>query len=133
MTYGHSQSVSKGMSMALSEKLKTDGVTVNVVFPGRASTSMTKSLSLKSLPGVMKMFYPIFWLMFRDDGGKSAEKAAVSSIWAATTTDLDGVTGKYYDSQTKERKLHPTAYDKDVQAKIVATVEGKWNKWPSKQ
>ena len=123
MTYGHSKSVSESMGMALSERLKADGITVNVVFPGQASTSMTGQLSFSHLPGPMKLFYPIMWLMFRDDGGKSAAKAAISSIYAATDANLEGVTGKFYNSKAKEHKLHNTAYDSNVQQKIVALIE----------
>lgn len=59
----------------------------------------------------------------RDDGGKSAQKAATSSIWAASTPDIDGVTGRYFDSGTKERELRSTAYDPRVQAHIVSPIE----------
>ena len=38
MTYAHSKSAVEGMSMALAEQLEPEGVTVNVLFPGRAST-----------------------------------------------------------------------------------------------
>ena len=76
MTYTHSKSILEAMSVMLAEELKPTGVTVNVVFPGRASTAMTQSLSLKSLPGPMKIMYPFFRLFFRDDDGKSAAAAA---------------------------------------------------------
>jgi NAD(P)-dependent dehydrogenase (short-subunit alcohol dehydrogenase family) len=64
MMYGHSKSVAKAMSMALAEKLHPNDILVNIVFPERASTTMMESLSLQSLPGPMKLLYPIFWLMF---------------------------------------------------------------------
>ena len=124
MTYGHSKSILEGVSMALADKLEPDSVTVNVVFPGQASTSMTGSLSLDHLPGLMKLFYPIFWLMFRDDGGKSAKKASTSTVFAATSAELDGVTGKFFDSKATGQELDPTAYDSQVQAKIIQTIEG---------
>ena len=57
------------------------GIARNVLFPGRASTSMTRSLSVSSLPGLMKRMYPIFKILFQEDGGKSAAKAARSTIW----------------------------------------------------
>ncbi|MBT8213009.1 MAG: SDR family NAD(P)-dependent oxidoreductase [Acidimicrobiia bacterium] len=65
MTYTHSKSVLEAMSMALANLLEPEGVTVNVIFPGRASTSMTGSLSPKSLPGAMKLLYPVFRFLFR--------------------------------------------------------------------
>ncbi|KAL3922994.1 MAG: hypothetical protein SGILL_001907 [Bacillariaceae sp.] len=47
VTYGHSKSIAESMAMALADKLKPEGVLVNVIFPGRASTAMTGSLPLK--------------------------------------------------------------------------------------
>ncbi len=123
MTYTHSKSVMESMSVVLAEELEPEGVTVNVVFPGRASTAMTGSLSAKSLPGPMKLMLPLFKLMFAEDGGKSAAKAARSTVWSATSADLDGVTGRYFDTNSKERKLHPTAYDPAVQAKILEVIQ----------
>ena len=124
MTYTHAKSAMEAMSMTLARVLEPSGVTVNVVFPGRASTAMTRSVSSKGLPGAMKLMMPFFRLFFREDGGKSAAKAARSSIWGATTPELDGVTGRYYDTDCVEQKLHPTAYDSSVQAAIVAVMEG---------
>jgi len=123
MTYTHSKSVMEAMSLALARALAPEGITVNVVFPGRASTAMTRSLSSKTLPGTMKLMLPLFRLLFRDDGGKSAARAATSTIWAATSQDLDGVTGRYFDTKTTERRLHPTAYDAEVQARVLALIE----------
>ena len=123
MTYTHSKSATEAMSQALAKRLEPEGVMVNVVFPGRASTAMTTSLSHKALPGPMKLMMPLMKLMFRDDGGKGAAKAARSTIWAATTPELDGVTGHYFDTNSKEQKLHPTGYDPDVQAAIVRVIE----------
>ena len=123
MTYQHSKSAMEAMSMALAEKLEHEGVTVNVLFPGRASTAMTGSLSLSALPGLMKLMYPLFRLMFAEDGGKSAKKAARSTIWGATSPELDGMTGRYFDTNSKEQKLHPTANDSRVQNSILAVIE----------
>ncbi|MEM7038568.1 MAG: SDR family NAD(P)-dependent oxidoreductase [Bacteroidota bacterium] len=123
MTYTHSKSIQESMSMALAKQFEPEGVTVNVLFPGRASTEMTRSVSAKALPGLMKLMYPLFKLLFRKDNGKSAAKAARSTIWGATTTALDGVTGRYYDTKTKEQKLHASAYKPEVQAKILAILE----------
>ena len=123
MTYAHSKSAMEAMSVTLAEKLEPEGVTVNIVFPGRASTAMTASMSPSALPGWMKLMYPLFRLLFREDGGKSAKKAARSTIWGATSAELDGVTGRYFDTNSKEQKLHPTAYDSRVQDRIRAVIE----------
>jgi len=124
MTYTHSKSVMESMSMVLARKLEPEGVSVNVVFPGRASTAMTQAMSTKALPGFLKLMAPMFKLMFKEDGGKSAAKAARSSIWGATTPDLEGVTGAYFDTNSKRQKLHATADDPKVQERILAVISG---------
>jgi len=123
MTYTHSKSVMESMSMGLAADLEPDGIMVNVVFPGRASTDMTRSLSAKALPGLMKLMYPLFKLFFREDGGKSAANAARSTIWAATHTELEGVTASYFDTNSKLRSLHATAYKPEVQRQIRLTLD----------
>lgn len=124
MTYTHSKSILEAMSLTMAESLQHEGVFVNLVFPGRASTAMTRSLSPKALPGLMKLMYPFFRVFFKEDGGKSAAKAARSTIWAATNPALEGVAGQYFDTHMKKQKLHPTAYDTDIQAKILGLLEG---------
>ena len=80
---------------------------------------MTQSLTMDGLPGCMKCFYPCFSCMFSPDDGKSAALASRSTQYAATSPELDKVTGKYYDTDSKEQKFHPTAYDPEVQKRIL--------------
>ena len=122
MTYTHSKSIMESMSVALSKELEPQGISVNIIFPGRASTSMTRSLTSKALPGFMKLMYPFFTWYFADDGGKSAKKASQSTIWGATSSELNGVTGCYFDTNMKEQKLHPTAYETHIQEKILTLI-----------
>lgn len=123
LTYGHSKSAMEAMSMMLADQLRAEGVTVNVVFPGRASTAMTSALSLASLPGPLKLAYPLFRLMFRPDDGKSAKKASRSTVWAATSAELTGLTGLYFDANSKPQDLHATAHDTTIQGRIRALIE----------
>jgi NAD(P)-dependent dehydrogenase (short-subunit alcohol dehydrogenase family) len=123
LTMAHSKSVMESLSMAMARELEPKGVTVNVVFPGRASTAMTRSLSMKGLPGPMKIMMPCMRIFFADDGGKGAAKAARSTVWASTSAELDGVTGRYYDASTKERKMPKKALNPEVQARIIAVIE----------
>lgn len=122
-TYKHSKSVLESMTLALATELEPKGVFVNTVFPGRASTAMTQSLSSKGLPGAMKLMMPLFRLFFREDGGKSAAKAARSTIWGASSPDLEGVSGRYFDTDCVEQALHPSAMDPQVQTKILALIQ----------
>ena len=54
MTMAHSKSVLESMSIALARKLEPDGVAVNCVYPGRASTEMTRSLTAAGTPWPFK-------------------------------------------------------------------------------
>jgi NAD(P)-dependent dehydrogenase (short-subunit alcohol dehydrogenase family) len=54
MTMAHSKSVMESMSVALARKLEPDGVAVNCVYPGRASTEMTRSLTAAGTPWPFK-------------------------------------------------------------------------------
>ena len=117
--------------MHLSQRLEPEGISVNVVFPGRASTAMTQALSPKALPGAMKLMYPLLKLFFKDDGGKSAAKAAQSTIWASTTSELEGVTGTYFDTHSKRQDLHPTAHDSTVQRRIREVLDLAESSYPT--
>jgi len=128
MTYTHSKSVLESMSMALADALEPEGVTVHIVFPGRASTAMTQSLTRAGLPGMMKLMMPFFRWFFADDDGKSATRAAQSTIWAATAPELAQTSGRYFDTNSHEQKLHPTAIDPIVQQSIVASITEAMNR-----
>tara|TARA_B110001450_G_scaffold189947_1_gene178135 strand:+ start:254 stop:1123 length:870 start_codon:yes stop_codon:yes gene_type:complete len=123
MTYTHSKSILEGMSIALSKRLESENVSVNIVFPGRASTLMTQSLTTKGLPGPMKIMMPFFKLFFRSDGGKSAHKASQSTVFVATDSSLEGVTGRYFDTKSNEQELHSSAYDEHIQKQIIDAIE----------
>jgi hypothetical protein len=85
---------------------------------------MPRSLSMKSLPGMMKFMHPFCRLFFAEHGGKSAAQAARSTGWGATATGLKGVTARYFDTHMKEPSLHSTAYERHVQAQILAPLAG---------
>ena len=123
MTYTHSKSILEAMSIALAKRCESDGVCVNIVFPGRASTTMTRSLSAKGLPGPMKIMMPFFKIFFREDGGKSAWNASKSTVFAATDPSLEGITGRYFNTHSKEEKLHPSSYDETVHQQIIDVIE----------
>jgi NAD(P)-dependent dehydrogenase (short-subunit alcohol dehydrogenase family) len=84
---------------------RTNGVTINVCYPGQASTNMTRSVTPEMLPRVMRWMFPIFKWMTRDDGGKSAAKASRSSVYLASSAEVEGVTGKYFDPNSKMADL----------------------------
>jgi hypothetical protein len=134
MTYTHSKSVLEAMSVVLAQDMKPANVSVNIVFPGRVSTAMTKNLTSGHLPGPMKLMLPFFKCFFREDGGKSAKQAAHSTVWGCTSgvdsgavtvgATIAGATGKHFDTHCKEQTLHKNAYDSAVH-KAVTNAIGK--------
>lgn len=98
-------------------------VTINVCYPGQASTSMTRSVTPEMLPLAMRWMFPIFKLMVRDDGGKSAAKASRSSVYLASSKEVQGVTGKYFDTNCKEAAWSPAVMDAGNRKQLWEIVE----------
>ena len=99
------------------------GVTINVCYPGQASTNMTRSVTSEMLPRAMRWMFPIFKLAVREDGGKSAAKAARSSVYLASSPEVDGVTGKYFDTNCKEATWSPAVMDAANRERLWKIVE----------
>jgi NAD(P)-dependent dehydrogenase (short-subunit alcohol dehydrogenase family) len=98
-------------------------VTINVCYPGQASTNMTRSVTPEMLPRAMRWMFPIFKFMTRNDGGKSAAKAARSSIYLASSKDVEGVSGKYFDTNCKEAAWSPAVMDKNIREFLWETMK----------
>lgn len=121
--YSHTKRAMEAMSLVQAAELAERGVHVNVVYPGAASTAMTGALSPDSLPWWMRPFWPVFRsFMQKDDGGKSAAKAARSSIWAATTPELEGVHGRYYDTKCRPATLNKSVQNAANQQQVMEVV-----------
>ena len=99
------------------------GMTINVCYPGQASTNMTRSVTPEMLPRAMRWMFPIFKLLVRDDGGKSAAKASRSSVYLASSPEVEGVTGKYFDTNCKEAAWSPAVMDGDMRKTLWEQVE----------
>ena len=81
-------------TMELADRLKGTSVTANALHPGHASTDIWNVWPGKwyqiVLNKIMKMFT------------HSPEKAAQTSIYLASSTEVEGVTGKYFDKKKPE-------------------------------
>ncbi|MEM6927006.1 MAG: SDR family NAD(P)-dependent oxidoreductase [Myxococcota bacterium] len=116
-TYDRSKRAAEAMALVLAERVADKGVHVNVVYPGGAATAMTRAMTMKSLPWYMKPAWPLFqFFMSR----ATPEKASRSSVYAATTPDLEGVHGAYIDTNSKRAELHRTVHDPANQARVLA-------------
>ncbi len=98
-------------------------VTINVCYPGQASTNMTRSVTPEMLPGFMRFAFPLFKLMVREDGGKSAAKASRSSVYLASSKDVEGVSGKYFDANAKQAEWPPAVMETSTRERLWKMVE----------
>jgi len=122
-TYSHTKRAMEAMSLALARELAPERIHVLVVYPGSAHTAMTGAMTPAMLPFPMRLLWPVFKLVMRPDGGKGAERASRSSVWAATSPELEGVTGRSFDTAGRPSTLHRTVLEEAAQRGVVAAVE----------
>lgn len=108
-TYSHAKTCM--MALMYEFSLREKGVAINVCFPGGASTNMTASIKPEMAPTILKLIWPIFKWITRPDNGKSAAKAARSSIYLAASPEVAGVTSAYYDTNSKLTAWPPAVLD----------------------
>ncbi|MEM9191431.1 MAG: SDR family NAD(P)-dependent oxidoreductase [Myxococcota bacterium] len=121
--YTQTKRAMEAASLALAEELAPQGIHVNVVYPGAASTGMTQAMQPGMLPWYMRAFWPLFRSMMKPDEGRGAEKAARSSIWGATTDELTDVHGRYYDTKCRPTKFHASVHDPENQKRVLALAQ----------
>ena len=123
VNYTMTKRAAEAMSLAIADELAADGIFLTIVYPGRASTAMTQAMTPSSLPWFMRPAWPVFRILIpKSDGGKSAEKAARSSVFAATTDTLEGKGGLYVDTNQQIADLHPTVHDATNQSRVMAVL-----------
>jgi NAD(P)-dependent dehydrogenase (short-subunit alcohol dehydrogenase family) len=107
------------MSLAFVRQLEGTGVTLNVAYPGRAETDIMKPQSEPPLPlrivfGVVNRFVP--------HGEETVIQAARCSIYLASSSEVEGKTGGFYNPNTKAGKFPASARDEATQREVMAAV-----------
>jgi NAD(P)-dependent dehydrogenase (short-subunit alcohol dehydrogenase family) len=105
-----------------SQQIQGSKITMNCCYPGQASTNMTRGVTPEMLPKAMRWMFPIFKLMTRPDNGKSAAKASQSSIYLASSMEVEGVTGQYFNPKCKETEMPKIVFDSEVRHNLWAMV-----------
>ena len=92
----------------LARRLEGTTVTANCLHPGVIASGFGKNQ-----PGFfnfgVKLVAPFMW---------TKEKGARTSLYLAESPDVAGVTGKYFDSDTREIRSAKISYDRDVQRRL---------------
>jgi len=95
----------------MARHLKDTGVTVNVVLPGFVATNLgrnTGSRMSKIMFGMMKPFQ------------LSAKEGAETSVYVASSPDVEGVTGKCFVKKM-ENETSKVSYDVELQKQLWDT------------
>jgi retinol dehydrogenase-14 len=92
----------------LARRLDGTGVTANCLHPGVVATGFGRNQ--RGLFNVaVRLASPFMW---------TAEKGAQSSIFLARDKSVEGVTGKYFDEKSRERRSSHLSYDTKVQRRL---------------
>jgi len=95
--YNQSKLANVLFTRQLAQNLKGTGVTVNCLHPGVVATDLTRHY-----PKILVKLFHLFLI--------TPEEGASTSLYLATSKDVEGVTGEYFD---KSRKTAPSAEARD--------------------
>ncbi len=98
--YGQSKLAIIMFTYELARRLAGAGITANAVMPGVARTGFTRDY--RGLMGVGTRLIRVFMI--------SPQKGAQTPVYLATSPELEGVTGKYFEKM-KTIKSSPASYD----------------------
>jgi NAD(P)-dependent dehydrogenase (short-subunit alcohol dehydrogenase family) len=102
--YGSSKLAETLIGYELSRRLEGTGVNVNLVHPGVVATNLGRDQSKFSQWFARKFF-------------KSPEAGAETSIYLATSPEIEGITGKYFINK-EQRKSSEESYNKDYSKQL---------------
>ncbi len=94
----------------LARKLEGTGVTANCLHPGAVATNLVEKD--KDYPTFLRLAYKLFKPFAR-----SPEKGAETSIYLASSPDVEGITGKYFVNK-KAKPSSPESYDTALAARL---------------
>jgi NAD(P)-dependent dehydrogenase (short-subunit alcohol dehydrogenase family) len=83
-------------TIELAKKLEGTGISVNSLHPGVVSTEIAQKNAA--------WYVKLFWSLTRATLAISVEKGAETSVFLATSPEVEGVSGKYFDK--KKHKWH---------------------------
>uniref|UniRef100_A0A3Q2QS19 Retinol dehydrogenase 14a n=1 Tax=Fundulus heteroclitus TaxID=8078 RepID=A0A3Q2QS19_FUNHE len=108
--YGRSKLANLLFTCELARRLEGSGVTVNALTPGIVRTNLGRHVHIPVL--AKPLFNLLSWGLF-----KSPEEGAQTSVYLASSPDVDGVQGKCF-ADCKPLDLLPKATDQEVASKL---------------
>jgi NAD(P)-dependent dehydrogenase (short-subunit alcohol dehydrogenase family) len=105
--YGQSKLAVILFSYELARRIEGNGVTVNCLHPGYVKTNMVKNFRK-----FVKYFFPFIGLFM-----KTPKKGARTSIYLASSPEVEGVSGKYFEKK-KEAEPVKAANDEEIAKRL---------------
>ncbi len=122
MAYRRSKLANVMFTYELTRRLAGTGVTANVLHPGLVRTDFERDLGLGFVARTSYGIILHYW-------GLEADQGAQTSIYLASSPEVEGVTGKYWERKTAVRS-GPSAYNEsawtqlwEVSEKLVTSTE----------
>ncbi|XP_075840130.1 retinol dehydrogenase 14 [Microtus pennsylvanicus] len=109
-SYSRSKLANILFTRELARRLEGTNVTVNVLHPGIVRTNLGRHIHIPLL--ARPLFNLVSWAFF-----KSPLEGAQTSIYLASSPEVEGVSGKYF-GDCKEEELLPKAMDESVARKL---------------
>lgn len=106
--YGQSKLMNVLFTYELARRLEGTNVTANCLHPGGVASNFADNTG-----GVLKM---IAWL-YKNTFAISSAKGAETSVFLATSLEVENVTGKYFDNQ-REKQSSKISYDVEMQKSL---------------
>jgi NAD(P)-dependent dehydrogenase (short-subunit alcohol dehydrogenase family) len=114
-TYSHAKLAMMALSYEQARRLAGSGVALNVAYPGAAATAMTLGMTPAMVPLWMRLIWPLFSVLM---GNASPARAARSSIYLASSPDAAGVSGAYYDTNSRPAKWPAPVLDEALRRRL---------------
>jgi NAD(P)-dependent dehydrogenase (short-subunit alcohol dehydrogenase family) len=105
--YSRSKTALILITYEFARRLSGNGITINCLHPGFTKTNITRDYK-----GIIKFFTKIIFRF-----AQSPEVGAETSIYLASSPEVEGVSGKYFINK-KEAKSKDITYDKSVAKKL---------------
>jgi len=99
--YRQSKQADRMLSAAFAERLKEKGITVNSCHPGDVRSTLASNLGY--------------------GGHESPDQGAGTPVWLATSGEVDGITGKYFEHQ--QERICQFSNDNNEVAKLIEICE----------
>jgi NAD(P)-dependent dehydrogenase (short-subunit alcohol dehydrogenase family) len=87
--YSATKQANRMLTWAWADRLAADGITANALSPGLVNTELNRGAG-----GIFKVLFTLTKLF-----AKTPEQGADTIIWLASSPDVAGVTGKFFDNR----------------------------------